>query len=189
MIIKEKNIPDLFIITFHNVQKDNSDDQVNEVDESPFVKIEMNSMKKIKLMCNNNCKEEMYTYVPVSRKKIFGVNNIEMLNCFGEDDIAKPRYHVEEFVNTEIKFVNNCKLDYKVNYLPIKINRNEEQPLLFVNNILRNVSEVVIFSSNTIRDNNIKCIAPPRVLPSFDLDIYQVDKCNLNEVINGNNQV
>ena len=48
---------------------------------------------------------------------------------------------------------------------------------------------LLFFSSNTIHENNIINIEPPKVLPSFDVDIYQVDKCNLNEVINGNNQV
>ena len=190
MIIKEKNIRDLFTITFHNVEKYNSDVHFNEVNDLPFVKIEMNSMKKITLMCNNkDSNRTVYSFVPVSHKKIFEVKNFEMLNCFEKDDIAKPRYHVDEFVNTEIKFVNSCGLDYKVNLLPMKINRNEEQPLLFANNILRNISEVVIFNSNTIHENNIKYIEPPRVVPNFELDIYQVDKCNLNEIINSNNQV
>jgi hypothetical protein len=190
MIIKEKNIRDLFTITFHNVEKYNSDTVFNEVNEVPFVKIEMNSMKKIKLMCNNEDSCGMaYSFVPVSHKKIFEIKNFEMCNCFNKEDIAVPRYHVDGFANTEINFVNNCKLDYKVNLLPLKINRNEEQPLLFANNILRNISEVVIFNSNTIHENNIGNIEPPKVVPHFELDIYQVDKCNLNEVINSNNQV
>ena len=182
MIIKENNIPNLFIIFISNNSK--------STDTNAFhtIKIGLNSMKTIKIMCNGKYSlvNNMFSFLPFSNKQMFLCKKNTILNDVSKNKYAIPSLHLEQRTHLNLNYIPNDKLEYKVNLLPIKLNKVMEEPLHFQTNILSEINEVLVFNSNTIHDYNFKMLHPPLAptpLTFFD----KIDKCNLNEVFSALN--
>ena len=179
LIIKENNIPNLFMVFVSN----NNKSTTNTHNAFCTIKIGLNSMKRIKTMCNGKYSliNNIFSFLPFSNKQLSLHKRNQILNNPNNNKYAIPRLHLEKHTQPNINYIPNNKLEYKVNLLPIKLNKIMEEPLHFQTNILSEINEVLVFNSNTIHDYNFKMVHPP--LPPTPLTFFdKIDKCNLNDV-------
>ena len=179
MIIKENNIPNLFTV-FVSANNNNKSTNTNVFHT---INIGLNSMKRIKTMCNGKYSliNNMFSFLPFSNKQLSLHKRNPVFTNANKNKYAIPHLHLEKRTKPNINYIPNNKLEYKVNLLPIKLNKIMEEPLHFQTHILSEINEVLVFNSNTIHDYNFKMVHPP--LPPTPLTFFdKIDKCNLNEV-------